>query len=169
MLPISIWIKISIHFLTIMLVDYLVTILWSISPLGEARVGIPYGVAQGIPIPIAFVIGLGSNLLVFPVFYNLITFFNKKFWSSRKYRQHAVNMTRRAKKGTEKVVKKYGFIGLMIFVMIPLPFTGAYMGTISAHLFRFDQKKALLAVSLGVTISCVIIFIALFLGDKAIN
>lgn len=151
-----------------MLNDYLVTILISISPFGEARLGIPYGVIQGIPVPIAFVVGLCSNLLVFPIFYNLINFLNKKFWPSRSYRQRAVNMTRRAKKGTEKVVNKYGFIGLMLFVMIPLPFTGAYMGTISAYLFRFNQRKAFLAVSLGVTISCVIVFVLTYLGDKAI-
>lgn len=150
-----------------MLSDYLVTILWSISPLGEARVGIPVGVANGLSLPLAFIIGLGSNLLVFPVFYNLIDFFNKQFWSSRSYRQRVVNMTRRAKKGTEKVVQKYGFIGLMLFVMIPLPFTGAYMGTISAYLFRFEQRKAFLAVSLGVTISCVIVLIVTYLGVKA--
>lgn len=149
--------------------DYLITVLWSISPLGEARVGIPVGVKLGLSLPLAFTIGLVSNLLVFPVFYNLISFFNKKFWPSRAYRKRAVNMTRRAKKGTEKVVQKYGFIGLMLFVMIPLPFTGAYMGTISAYLFRFDQKKAFLAVSLGVTISCVIIFLILFFGEKAIG
>ncbi len=138
------------------------------SPLGEARVGIPYGVIRGIPVPVAFIIGLGANLLIFPIFYNLITFLNKKFWPSRAYRQRAVNMTRKAKKGTEKIIQKYGFIGLMVFVMIPLPFTGAYMGTISAYLFRFEQRKAFLAVSLGVTISCVIVFILTYLGDKAI-
>ena len=94
---------------------------------------------------------------------------NKKFWSSRAYRKKAVSLTRKAKKNTEKVIEKYGFLGLMVFVMIPLPFTGAYMGTISAYLFRFEQKKAFYAVSLGVTISCVIVGILMYLGDKAVN
>lgn len=149
--------------------DYLITILLSLSPLGEARSGIPYGVVSGIPVPIAFALGLGANLLIFPIFYNLIDFLNKKFWSSRAYRKKAVSLTRKAKKNTEKVIEKYGFFGLMVFVMIPLPFTGAYMGTISAYLFRFDQKKAFYAVSLGVIISSVIVGLLMFLGDKAVN
>lgn len=149
--------------------EYLITILLSLSPLGEARAGIPYGVVSGISVPVAFFIGLGANLLIFPVFYNLIDFLNKKFWSSRAYRKKAVSLTRKAKKNTEKVIEKYGFLGLMVFVMIPLPFTGAYMGTISAYLFRFEQKKAFYAVSLGVTISCVIVGILMYLGDKAVN
>lgn len=148
--------------------DYLITILLSLSPFGEARLGIPYGVIKGIPLPVAFTIGLAANLAIFPVFYNLINFLNRKFWSSRAYRRRAVSLSRKARKGTEKVIKKYGFFGLMIFVMIPLPFTGAYMGTVSAFLFQFEQKKALLAVSLGVTISSIIVATLTFLGDKAI-
>jgi len=135
------------------------------SPIGEARSGIPYGVFVGeIPLGIAFAIGLGSNLLIFPIFYNLINFFNKKFWSSRKYRQWAVNLTRKARKSTEKVIDKYGFFGLLVFVMIPAPFTGAYIGTIAAYLFRFEQRKAFLAVSLGVILSSIIVTALIFFG-----
>ena len=38
----------------------------------------------------------------------------------------------------------------MIFVMIPLPFTGAYIGTIAAYIFKINYKKALLAINIGV-------------------
>lgn len=148
-----------------MLTHYIFTILISLSPIGEARSGIPYGVfVGGIPLGIAFTIGLGANLLIFPIFYNLINFFNTKFWSSRKYRQWAVNLTRKARKSTEKVIEKYGFLGLMVFVMIPAPFTGAYIGTIAAYLFRFEQRKAFWAVSLGVILSSVIVATLIFFG-----
>lgn len=151
-----------------MFLAIIITILWSLSPIGEARVGIPYAVANDIPILWAFLIGWLANLLVFPLFYNLINFINKLFWQSRGYRKRAVNMTRKAKKGTQKYVEKYGFFGLMVFVMIPLPFTGAYMGTISAYVFRIDKTKAFCAVSLGVTISCIIVTVLSFAVDKAV-
>lgn len=153
-----------------MLTHYIFTILISLSPIGEARSGIPYGVFVGhMPLAVAFTVGLGANLLIFPIFFNLINFLNKKFWASRKYRQWAVNVTRKAKKGTQKVIDKYGFIGLFVFVMIPAPFTGAYMGTIAAYLFRFEQRKAFWAVSLGVICSSLIVAAVIFFGDKAVS
>ncbi|MDZ7847913.1 MAG: small multi-drug export protein [Owenweeksia sp.] len=42
----------------------------------------------------------------------------------------------------------------VFFVMIPLPVTGAYMGTIAAYILKVHPKKALAAISLGVLISC---------------
>jgi len=152
-----------------MILAIIFTILWSISPIGEARVGIPFAVANDIPIFWAFLLGLISNLLVFPLFYNLINFINRLFWKSRRYRQGAVNMTRKAKAGTKKYVEKYGFLGLMVFVMIPLPFTGAYMGTISAYVLRIDKLKAFWAVSIGVTISCIIVAVISFGVDKVVE
>jgi uncharacterized membrane protein len=46
-----------------------------------------------------------------------------------------------AKKSMGDKIQKHGFWGLMIFVMIPLPGTGAYMGTIAAALFKVERKK----------------------------
>ncbi len=45
----------------------------------------------------------------------------------------------------------------MVFVMVPLPVTGAYTGTFASWLFKIDKKKSFLAVSLGVMISGVIV------------
>lgn len=148
---------------------FLFTFLISFSPLGEARAGIPYGVIKGIPIIPAFIVGLVANLLVFPVFYWLMRYINQRFWHNRKYRRRAVWMTQRAKRNTKKVIQKYGFLGLMVFVMIPLPGTGAYVGTISAIVFGIEKKKAFYAVSLGVTISCIIVALISFFTDKAVN
>ena len=44
--------------------------------------------------------------------------------------------------------------GLMIFVMIPLPFTGAYIGTIASYIFGMNYRKSLFAISCGIIISC---------------
>ena len=54
-------------------------------------------------------------------------------------------------------MEKYGFWGLMVFVMIPLPGTGAYLGTIASYAFNIDKQKAFLAISLGVIGSGIIL------------
>ena len=147
-----------------MLKDLISTFLISISPLGEARVGIPYGVLNDVPVLTAFIIGWIGNLLVFPFFFKLIDFSNRLFWHNRWYRKAAVYLSKRAKRKTRSNIEKYGFWGLMVFVMIPLPVTGSYMGTLAAYIFRMDYKKSLMAVSTGVTISCIIIALGIALG-----
>lgn len=141
-----------------MLFDLIWTFLISISPFGEGRVGIPYAIKVGeFPIWFSFLLGLTSNLLVFPMFYAVIRYSNRVLWSKRFYKKSSVYFSRRAKKKVGGSVNKYGFWGLMVLVMIPLPGTGAYIGTIVAFVLGMDYKKSFLAVSLGVAIACLII------------
>ena len=134
-----------------MLKDIIFTFLISFSPFGEARVGIPYGIEHtDLTLIWVFMIALSANLLVFPLFYRVIEFFNNHFLKSKWYRKAAIYLSLRARRKTGAVVQKYGAIGLLIFVMIPLPFTGAYIGTIAAYIFKIEYKKALLAINIGV-------------------
>lgn len=143
-----------------MLKDILFTFLISFSPFGEARVGIPYGIEHtDLTLIWVFIIALSANLLVFPLFYRVIEFFNNHFLKSKWYRKAAIYLSLRARRKTGAVVQKYGAIGLMIFVMIPLPFTGAYIGTIAAYVFKINYKKALLAINIGVLIALTFIIL----------
>ena len=45
----------------------------------------------------------------------------------------------------------------MVFVMIPLPVTGAYIGTIAAYIFGISYRKSLIAISSGITISSIMV------------
>ena len=143
-----------------MFYDILWTFLISFSPFGEARVGIPYGIEHtDLTIIWVFIIGLSANLLVFPLFYRVIEFFNNHFLKSKWYKKAAIYLSLRARRKTGPVVQKYGAIGLMIFVMIPLPFTGAYIGTIAAYIFKINYKKSLLAINIGVLIALTFIIL----------
>lgn len=149
--------------------DIVFTFFISISPFGEARVGIPYGILQGLPPFMAYVAGLSANLMVYPVLKYLIDKFDKKLWRYRSYRQQSVNMVRKAKGRVGKQIQRYGFWGLMIFVMIPLPITGAYMGTIASHVFKIRRRKALAAISIGVFISCTIMLLGSYYGKMGFD
>ena len=123
----------------------------------EAGAGIPYGELNGLPIMLVFVIGLLGNILVFPIFYKVIEMANKYLWKNPLYKKTAIYLALRARSKTQKVIKKYGVWGLMIFVMIPLPVTGAYIGTIAAFIFGISYQKSLLAVSIGITLSSIMV------------
>ena len=136
------------------------TFLISLSPAGEGRVGIPYGIASGLDPIYTFFVSLAGNLLVFPLFFALIKAANKYLWKHKFYKKGAIKLAKRAKKGTQEKIKKYGLWGLMVLVMIPLPGTGAYVGTIAAFIFDLPYKKSFWAVSTGVTIALIITVVA---------
>ena len=61
--------------------------------------------------------------------------------------------------GKSESIKKYEFWGLVLFVGIPLPGTGAWTGSLIAALLDIDFKKAILAELLGIIIATVIMSI----------
>jgi len=56
-----------------------------------------------------------------------------------------------------KLIQHWGFWGLVLFVAIPLPVTGAWTGTVAANLFEIKVKRAFLAILFGVIIAGVIV------------
>ena len=145
------------------------TFLLSISPFGEARAGIPYAIINDMPLAWAFAVSLLANLFIFPVLMWLIDTFSVRLWPNRLYRRSVLKLSKRAKRGVGADIQKYGFWGLMVFVMIPLPGTGAYMGTIAAYVLRIERGKAFLAVSLGVFISCILMAAGSYYGNMGLN
>jgi len=63
-----------------------------------------------------------------------------------------------------KLVEEYETIGLMMFVAIPLPITGAWTGAIAAFLFGIKLRHAVLAIFCGVLIAGAIVTILTVLG-----
>ena len=56
-------------------------------------------------------------------------------------------------------IEKYGFWGLVLFVGIPLPGTGAWTGSLIAALLRVRFKTAFAAILIGIVIATVIMSI----------
>ena len=146
-----------------MIEDILITFFISLSPLGEARAGIPYGELNGLPLAVALCVGLIANLLVFPLFYRCINLFNKHLLQNKLYKKSAIKLSLKARGKTQSFIKKYGVWGLMVFVMIPLPVTGAYIGTIAAYIFDIEYKKSFIAISSGITISSILVATFMFI------
>jgi uncharacterized membrane protein len=141
-----------------MILDLIIAMLWSISPFGEAKGGIPYALLNGVNIYLAFIFCFLANVLVFPIMTFFLDVVNRYFFKWYHYKKVAIFIARRAKAGAGKNVKKYGFWGLMIFVLIPFPGTGVYSGTIAGYLFGMNRKKAFLANVIGIFISCIIVW-----------
>ncbi|WP_425236203.1 COG2426 family protein [Ulvibacterium sp.] len=138
--------------------DIIISFLWSLSPFGEAKVGIPYGLYSGLNSYLVFVVCFAANLLVFPIMLFFLENLHRYLLQWRFYKKSAVFVAKRAKVGSGEKIRKYGFWGLVFFVMLPIPGTGVYAGSIASYLFQIQRRKAFFANALGIFLSCAIIW-----------
>jgi uncharacterized membrane protein len=62
-----------------------------------------------------------------------------------------------SKARVEKFTKRYGAVGLALFIAIPFPGSGVYTGTLGAFVIGLDKKKFLIASAVGVTLAGIIV------------
>ena len=137
--------------------EALLTMLISMLPVVELRGGLPAGVAMGLPIPAAFLASLTGNMIPVPF---VILFARPLFKWIRlhipKLGGLVSRLENRAKAKSADVVR-YQTWGLLIFVAIPLPGTGAWTGALIAAVLDMRLKRAVPVIFLGVVIAgCII-------------
>ena len=135
----------------------------SLMPILELRGGLLAAALLGLdPIP-SYIISIIGNVLPVPFILLLINkvlnwmrnskveFFKKiANWLDEKVEKH---------KGQ---IEKFGYVGIIIFVGIPLPGTGAWTGSLIASVLEMDRKKTFLAVLAGVFMASVIMMFLSF-------
>ena len=134
------------------------TMLVSMIPIIELRGGLPFGVALGLPYHLAFPAAVIGNIIPAPF---IIVYIRRIFLLMRKYMPRLNGLVDKMEKKAHlkgQKVQKYQYLGLWIFVAIPLPGTGAWTGSLAAAFLDMRLKKALPAVVLGVmTAGCVML------------
>jgi len=142
-------------------------ILISIIPIAELRGGIPFAIANDMNPVLAYFICVVANILAFPIVYLFLEFLHPLFSKIDFYKNIYDQFVIKTRKKIDGKIERYGFWGLMIFVMIPLPITGVYTGSFGAWLLNIPKKKAFLAVVLGVIISGIIVTAVTLSGIEA--
>ena len=136
----------------------LFTMLVSMVPIIELRGGLPFGVALGLPYYLAFPAAVLGNLIPAPF---IIVYIRRIFELMRKYMPKLNGLVDKLEKKAHlkgQKVQKYQYLGLWIFVAIPLSGTGAWTGSLVAAFLGMRLKKALPAVVMGVlTAGCIML------------
>lgn len=134
----------------------LITLFVSMVPIIELRGAIPIATGMGLSAGIAIPVAIIGNLLPVPF---IILFIKKIFaWMrkvSPKLNGVVDKMEAKAEKNKEKVLK-YAFWGLVLFVAIPLPGTGAWTGALIAAMLNISIKRAMPPILLGVCMASMI-------------
>lgn len=154
-------------------------LLWSIilafAPVSEVRGAIPYlfvasnGDAHLLAVGLA--LSVLSNMCVpiaaFPIL-SLLDAAIAKPWAPPAVKRLYAWMRRWGEEKALKV-KKGSYIALAIFVAIPLPATGAWTGSLVAHVLGLDRVKSAAAISVGVLVASILVLAATYLGLEALR
>lgn len=141
--------------------EALVTFIVSMLPIVELRGAIPVGAAFGLPIWQAALISIIGNCLPVPFIIAFIRVIMDWLRTKSSKMEHFVLWLE--KKGTgpnAEKIRKAEFWGLMMFVAIPLPGTGAWTGALIAAMLDIRMRRALPAIIVGVLIAAVIVSLA---------
>jgi len=137
--------------------DFLKVFLVAASPIVELRGAIPIAIVDlEISWPLAFLVAFSGNLLPVPF---LLLFLGpiSRLLSKIKVFEIIIDWVFRLSRRRGGIVERYGLIGLVLFVAIPLPVTGAWTGSIVAFLLGMSFWRAFPAIVLGVFIAGVIV------------
>lgn len=127
----------------------LITAIISMIPLLELRGSILVAGILNMPFVETFIAAVIGNMIPIP----FILIFIEKIFELMKKSRHICKIPiwieNKAMSKSEQI-EKYGYLGLFLFVAIPLPGTGAWTGSLLAVLLGLKRGKSLLAVFLGV-------------------
>ncbi len=125
-------------------------------PVVELRGAIPLGLSLGMnPIEVYLLSVLGNLVPVIPImlFLRYVARSLRRFpW----FRRASDRFFRRVK-ARSQVVQRYGPLGLVLFVALPVPSTGAWTASIAAFLMGIRIRHAFTAISLGTAMAGVIV------------
>ncbi len=128
----------------------------SMLPVLELRGGLIAAKLMDIEFAKAFIICYIANMLPIPF---ILVFIRKIFNLLKKISKVEESITKLEARSLRKAdkVKKYRLWGLLLFVAIPLPGTGAWTGALVADLLDIRIKHSLPTIAVGVLIAGIII------------
>ncbi len=133
----------------------------SLMPILELRGGLIAAALLGLSPLKSYIICMIGNILPVPFILLLINKILSWMRTSRHFSKIANWLDKKVEKHKGKI-EKYGYLGIVLFVGIPLPGTGAWTGSLIAAALEMDKKKTFLSVLIGVFLASIIMMILSF-------
>lgn len=144
--------------------DVLKVIGISMTPISELRGAIPIAIGvYDFPWYTAYFLGVIGNLIPIPF---ILLFLNSIIPLLRRihFMDKLIDWFFARTMSRGKTVERYKWLGLMLFVAIPLPITGAWTGAILAVLLGLKFRYAFTSILVGVLIAGALVTAATMLG-----
>jgi len=138
----------------------LYVILLAMAPISECRGSIIYGYLVGMDLWVVFFASLFGNIIFIPFVLLLLETFDR--WvlalkDTHRFKRLYVRYIVYVRNKYKPQIDRYGYLGLTLFVAVPVPLTGAWTGSLLAYLLGMEYKKAVLWLALGVLGACIIV------------
>ena len=133
----------------------------SLMPILELRGGLIAASLLGLDPVRSYIISIIGNIIPVPFILWLINYILEWMRNSKRFKKVAKWLDKKVDKHKDQI-EKYGFIGLVLFVGIPLPGTGAWTGCLIAAVLEMDRKKAFVAAMIGIFIASIIMMLISF-------
>ena len=141
------------------MLDSLKILFAAMTPIGELRFSIPLGI---ITLDMVWykvlLLSVAGNIVPVPILLVTIDRINNFLQAHPNVLTKFLNWrANNIRKYYSSRWKKYGLVFLVILVAIPLPFTGAWTGSVAAWVFHIPKRKAMPLIVLGIMISGLIV------------
>ena len=139
----------------------LIVFIISLMPILELRGGLIAASLLNLDPIRSYIISIIGNIIPVPFILWLINSILDWMRKSKRLSKVAKWLDKKVDKHKGQI-EKYGFWGLVLFVGIPLPGTGAWTGCLIAAVLEMDRKKAFIAAMIGILIASIIMMIISF-------
>lgn len=139
----------------------LIVFIISLMPILELRGGLIAAALLDLGMVPSYIISIVGNILPVPFILWFMSSILKWMRDSKHFSKIAKWLDKKVKKHKGQI-ERYGFLGLVLFVGIPLPGTGAWTGCLIASVLEMDKKKSFVAAALGIFMASIIMMILSF-------
>lgn len=138
----------------------LIVFIISILPILELRGGLIAASLLNVSPLTGYIVSIIGNTLPVPF---ILLFINKILdWMGKSKIKWMNKLSRWLDKKARKhkdSIEKYGYLGLTLFVGVPLPGTGAWTGCLAASVLNMDKKKSFISIMLGIIMASIIMML----------
>ena len=138
----------------------LIVFIISLLPILELRGGLIAASLLKLDPVRAYIVSIIGNVLPVPF---ILLFLSKILdWMEKskiKWMKKISTWLRKKADKNKSKIEKYGYLGLILFVGIPLPGTGAWTGCLVSTILNLDKKKAFLSTLVGILLASIIMMI----------
>ncbi len=148
-----------------LLLATLILVLVTLVPTFELRASIPLGLLAsqqklpflgvvagfGLPVWYVLLVCVTTNILLAPLWYWLlgtVVAWLRSCWSW--FDAWYVRRLEKAQRRIERPLERWGWLGLVLFIAVPLPGSGVYTGGLVAHALGLSRRRFSAAAVLGV-------------------